>query len=336
MQHTHKKYRRLSLAEREEISRGLARGDSFRKIEESLGRALGTVSRELSSKDMTGESYRAERAHRLAQKKSSSRKKGLRSLLENPVLWRYVSCKLKERWSPEQIAMYLKRDYPEDMSMRTSPETIYATLYVLPKGELRKEFISCLRRQRAIRKRKGDARNIRGIARDIPNMVPLAERPEEAKSRLVPGHWEGDLMFGRNRQSFLGTLVERSTRKTFLVPTENKQTATTVRSFSKAARRIPRELRKSLAYDQGNEMAQHELFTRTSGIQVYFCEKASPWQRGTNENTNGLLRQFFPKGTDFREVSLRELRKVERLLNGRPRKVLEWRTPDEVFNELLR
>jgi transposase, IS30 family len=333
MQYNIKKYSRLTLSEREEISRGLSGGDSFRKIEESLFRRPGTVSREISSKGMTRESYRAEQAHRLSQQTASSRKSGKRLLLENPQLLTYVVNKLRKKWSPSQIANRLKKDYPENMSMRASPETIYATLYVLPKGELKRTLLSCLRRQRKVRKRRNKGRK---ATREIPNMVSLTERSPEADDRKIPGHWEGDLLTGKNRQSFLGTLVERTSRKVFLVPTENKQAETVSRSFSRSARRIPRELRKSLAYDQGSEMGQHEKFTKSSGIKVYFCEKASPWQRGTNENTNGLLRQFFPKGTDLSTIPTKELRHVERLLNGRPRKVLKWNTPDEIFNELLR
>lgn len=313
----------------------LAQGCSLRTIARMLGRCPSTVSSEVNAGGTNRWTYRAARAQRRAQRNARKRKRGKRKLLLRPRLRRYVHAKLRRRWSPEEIARRLAAEYPDDESMRVSPEAIYAYLYVLPRGELKRELLTCLRRERKRRRKRG-RRGEPVVERNLEDMLSIEERPAEVADRTVPGHWEGDLLVGKNRQSFLGTLVERTTRATILVPLTSKQAEEVRRAFARAAQRIPAHLRRSLTYDQGREMAEHKLLTAQTQMQVYFAHPASPWERGTNENTNGLVRQFFPKGTDFSKISRREVRRVQHLLNGRPRKVLNWATPDEVFHSLLR
>jgi IS30 family transposase len=239
--------------------------------------------------------------------------------------------KLRLWWSPEQIAHHLKKTYP-DITMQVSHETIYTYLYTLPRGELRKKLISYLRqgaRGRQNRKRDSDRRGT------IPNIVSIHERPKEVASRTVPGHWESDLIIGKNHQSAIGTLVERTTRTTILVPLKAKDALSVRKAFAHTVKRLPQEVFKSITHDRGTEMHQHELFTKDTQVQIYFADPQSPWQRGTNENTNGLIRQFFPKGTDFSTISTGELKYVQRLLNQRPRKTLNWETPEESFAKLF-
>lgn len=328
-------YKRLSFNEREEISRLLASGFKSAEIARKLGHHRSSIGREIAAGSCNRSTYRAVKAERRARRNASRRKLGKRALFLNPVLKRYVIAKLKLAWSPKQIAQSLKRAYPRNMKMRISPETIYATLYVLPKGTLKKELLSSLRRGHQRRRhRKSGKQPV--IERNIENMVSIDERPKEVEDRIVPGHWEGDLLIGRNRQSALGSLTERTTRALFLVPLTSKSSAEVAREFQKRLNRLPNTMRRTLTYDQGREMAKHELLAKQARIKVFFAHKASPWERGTNENTNGLIRQFFPKGTDFSKISRTEIRRVERLLNGRPRKVLQWQTPHEVFHKLLR
>jgi IS30 family transposase len=242
---------------------------------------------------------------------------------------------LKRRWSPDQIAERLAIEYPQDTTMRIAPEAIYSTVYVLPKGALKKELLSYLRRgHRRRRRRKTGEKHV--VERKMEGMVMIDDRPTEAEDRIIPGHWEGDLLIGKNRQSALGSITERSTRTTILVPLKTKRAEEVRQAFAREMKKLPKRMRLSLTYDQGREMAEHRLFTKETKMQVYFAHKACPWERGTNENTNGLIRQFFPKGTDFSQVSRQEIKRVEHLLNGRPRKVLGYMTPYEVFNKLLR
>lgn len=328
-------YHRLSGNEREEISRMLAQGCSFGDIARSLGRSVSTISNEVGAGGGNRYIYRATRAHKRARRKSSKRKLWKRKILLRPRLRRYVHAKLRLRWSPEEIARKIAKEYPLDMTMRISPEAIYSYLYVLPKGVLKKELLSYLRRERKRRhKRKRDGNPI--YERKLEDMISIEERPQEVADRTVPGHWEGDLLIGKNRQSALGSLVERTTRTTILVPLKNRKAETVRKAFAKEAKKLPAQMRLSMTYDQGREMAEHKLFTKDTQMQVYFAHPASPWERGTNENTNGIIRQFFPKGTDFSKISRREVKHVQHLLNGRPRKVLDWATPYEVFNLLLR
>ncbi len=327
-------YKRLSIKEREEISRLLAAKWNYSEIGKVLNRDRSTISREIRKGGCNRYAYRAVKADKRAKRRASRRKYGKRKAIFRKELRNYILAKLKLRWSPEQIAERLKKDYPDRKEMRISSETIYATLYVLPKGTLKKELLSCLRRRHKRRRRKKGKQAV--IPRKIANMVLIDERPEEVFQRTVPGHWEGDLLIGKNRRSELGSLVERTTRTTILVPLKSKEAEHVRKSFEKELNRLSESMKRTLTYDQGWEMAEHEKLTERTKIQVYFAHKASPWERGTNENTNGLVRQFFPKGTDFSKISRREIKRVQNLLNGRPRKVLNWQTPNEVFNSLLR
>lgn len=330
-----KTYYRLTLEEREEISRLLSQKCSFRSIACQLGRDKSTISREIGQGGNNRFLYRAVRSENRARRKAAKRRKGKQKLDKNKELKEKVLQKLRLKWSPEQIVNFLKREYPQNNNMRISSEAIYTYLYVLPRGQLKRELLACLRQGRK-RRYKRNRKNQAGIERKLEDMLSIEERPKEAVSRTVPGHWEGDLIIGKNRRSALGTLVERQTRTTILVPLKNREAETVRKSFAKQVKPLPRQLRLSLTYDQGREMAEHKLFTKQTKVKVYFAHPASPWERGTNENTNGLIRQFFPKGTDFNKVSRREIKKVQHLLNGRPRKTLNWQTPYEVFNKLLR
>jgi IS30 family transposase len=328
-------YHRLGEGEREELSRMLAQGCSLQTMARTLGRPASTFCREVHAGGANRWTYRAARAHRRAQRRASRRKQGKRKILLQPRLRRYVHAKLRLRWSPDEIARTMAREYPDDMTMRVSPEAIYRYLYVLPKGELKKELLSCLRRERKRRHKRRTAGE-RVSEPKIHDMLSIEARPAEVADRTVPGHWEGDLLVGKNRQSFLGSLVERTTRTTILVPLKNKTAQEVRQAFAREAKKIPRQMRLSLTYDRGLEMAEHKLFTHATRMQVYFAHPGSPWERGTNENTNGMVRQFFPKGTDFSKISRRAVKRVQHLLNGRPRKVLNYATPYEVFNSLLR
>jgi len=314
----------------------LAQGCSFGDIARFLGRSVSTVSNEVSAGGCNRYVYRAATAHRRAQRKARKRKLWKRKILLEPRMRRYVQAKLRLRWSPEEIARKIAKEYPLDMTMRISPEAIYSYLYVLPRGALKKELLACLRRERKRRHtRRSHAQEAVGRGQ-ILDMLSIEERPAEVADRIIPGHWEGDLLIGKNRQSALGSLVERTTRTTILVPLKDRTAETVRKAFAKEAKKIPLHMRLSLTYDQGKEMAGHKLFTKDTRMQVYFAHPASPWERGTNENTNGLIRQFFPKGTDFSKISRREVKHVQHLLNGRPRKVLDYATPYEIFNVLLR
>lgn len=329
-----RKYRRLSFFEREEISRGLARGLSLRSIAVSLGRSPSTVSREVGHLRRRKRGYRAGAAQARSMRSAAGRRQGQRKLGSHSKLLNYVYAKLRLKWSPEQIVMNIRKEYPDDESMRISHETIYSHIYVLPRGSLRKELIAALRREQKYRRRrkrlKGTPEERRGR---IADMISIDERPAEVADRTVPGHWEGDLILGRHKRTALGTLVERTTRYAILVPLEAKDAMTVRKAYAREMRKLPKELARSLTYDQGKEMSEHRRFTIDTGIQVYFAHPSSPWERGTNENTNGLVRQFFPKGTDFSKVTAREIKKAQRLLNGRPRKTLDWSTPAEAFNQ---
>lgn len=328
-------YHRLTAGEREEISRMLAQGYSFGDIARFLDRSVSTISHEVNNGGCNRYTYRAARAHRRAQRRARKRKLWKRKMVLLLTLRRYVHAKLRLRWSPEEIAYKMVREYPLDMTMRIAPESIYSYIYVLPKGALRKELLLCLRRERKRRHKRKQEKMMESKGK-IQDMISIEERPAEVADRVVPGHWEGDLLVGKNRQSFLGSLVERTTRTTILIPLKNKTAEEVRKAFAKEAKKIPSHMRLSLTYDQGNEMAEHKLFIKETQMQVYFAHPASPWERGTNENTNGMIRQFFPKGTDFSKISRREVKHVQHLLNGRPRKVLDWSTPYEVFNSLLR
>ena len=327
-----KKYKRLGLEEREEISRMLAQNCSFQSIAKSLGRHVSTVSREVAAGSSNKYTYRASRAQARSVRNSRKRKAGKYVLDGHVRLKRYVYRKLRLKWSPVQIAETLKTDYPTDTTMRISPEAVYTYLYVLPRGTLKKELLACLRQNRKHRHKQR-----RGVSakRKLEDMLSIEERPKEVADRIIPGHWEGDLIVGKNNRSALGTLVERTTRTTILIPVKSKSAEDVAKAFAKEVKKLPKQMRLTMTYDQGREMASHKLFTNLTGVKVYFAHPRSPWERGTNENTNGLIRQFFPKGTDFTKVSRYEVKRAQHLLNGRPRKTLDFQTPYEVFNQLI-
>lgn len=324
-------YTRLSHEEREMISRGLSADWTLTRIAKIIQRELSTVSHEVNENCSYRRCYRALRAQERAAT-IRHRQKQPKKLDAHQPLQNYVFGKLRLQWSPEEIAKRLPLAYPQDITMRISHESIYTYLYCLPRGGLRKELIACLRQERKLRqnRKSGHAQRSR-----ITNAISITERPAEVADRTVPGHWEGDLIIGKDQQSALGTLVERTTRYLLLVALHGRDAYTVRTTFAHAVQKLPRYLKRSLTYDRGMEMAEHALFTKETKIQVYFADPYSPWQRGTNENTNGLIRQYFPKGTDFRTVTKQEIRRVQDRLNDRPRKVLGFLKPDEVFPRLL-
>jgi IS30 family transposase len=330
-----RKYKRLTNDEREEISRGLAQGKAIAEIAKELGRDRTTVWREINrNSGKTG--YRAISASKRAGERSGSRRKGKRKLTKNGELAEYVEGKLRQKWSPREISQRLKIEYARDMSMQISHEAIYQYIYVLPRGELKRRLIEALRQEHKYRHKQKTGSNTEETRGKIANMLSIEERPAEVEDRTVPGHWEGDLILGKYKRSALGTLVERTTRYTILVPLGTQKDAVSVRkAYAAAFQSIPAELKKTLTYDQGKEMSDHQQFTIDTNIKVYFAHPGSPWERGTNENTNGLIRQYFPKGTDFSTVTLEEVKEVQRSLNDRPRAVLDYLKPDEVFNNLV-
>lgn len=326
-------YRRLSSAEREEVSRGLAQGTRLSAIARRLGRAPSTVAREVRYN--SGKSgYRAFSAGNRANLRASSRNQGKSRLTRDDRLRGYVMEKLRKRWSPREIVRRLAAEYPDDRTMRISHEAIYLYIYVLPRGSLKTTLVKALRQARAYR-RKRKSRNHQETRGKIVEMLSIEERPHEVADRAIPGHWEGDLIMGKHQRTALGTLVERTTRYTILVPLKAKDATSVRKAYAKALRSLPGEITKTLTYDQGKEMSEHKQFTIDTGMTVYFAHPGAPWERGTNENTNGLLRQYFPKGTEFDKVSTREIKRVQRELNDRPRAVLHWQKPTEVINHLV-
>jgi len=322
--------RHLSFREREEISRGVAAGESLRAVAARLGRAASTVSRELARNGGSGR-YRAHRADRKAWQRARGPKPS--KLADHLELRAVVEEKLADRWSPQQIARWLRRTYPENREMYVSHETIYLSLFIQGRGALRRELAHSLRTGRAYRRPKRK-RDPTGKGR-IVDPVMISERPAEVEDRAVPGHWEGDLLMGK-RQTAIGTLVERHTRYVMLFALPDGKNAEAVRdALAATVQRLPAHLWQSLTWDQGKEMAQHAQFSIDTGVQVYFCDPKSPWQRGSNENTNGLLRQYFPKGTDMSLLTQDDLDDAARSLNGRPRQTLDWMSPSEKLAEVL-
>ena len=320
----------LSLLEREEISRGLVAGRSIRAIAADLGRAPSTVSREIR-RNADRRRYRAATADAAAWERAKRPKTC--KLAQHPALAVDVAIKLNLQWSPRQIAGWLKRQYPQDESRQVSHETIYKSLYIQARGALKKELIQHLRRTRALRRSRHHTQKTDNHGR-ITDTVSISERPPEVEDRAVPGHWEGDLLFGSNN-SQIATLVERHTRYVMLVRVKSKDTKTVIDALIKQAHKLPRELYKSLTWDRGKEMADHKRFSLATDIDVYFCDPQQPWQRGSNENTNGLLRQYFPKGMDLSNVHQNRLNAVARRLNERPRETLQFYSPAEKFNECV-
>lgn len=321
---------RLSASEREEIRSGLDAGDSFRSIAGRLGRAPSTVCREVNANGGRRD-YRGWRAHRRASDLACRPK--VSKLAGCPRLRAQVEKWLEEEfWSPTQISAQLRIEFPDDPIMRVSPETIYQSLYVQGSGALRKELAACLRTGRAVRRNRSRL-ELRGR---IPNMVNISERPPEVEDRAVPGHWEGDLIIGKNSASAVGTLVERSTRYVMLLHLDGDHTAETVRNAMTAKiRTLPDHLFRSITWDQGIEMSQHATFTIDTGIDIYFCDPRSPWQRGSNENTNGLLRQWMPKGTDLSGFAESDLDTIAYKLNNRPRQTLHWMKPSQALAQIV-
>lgn len=321
-------YTHMSIEERETLSLGLAQGQSLRTMARVLGRAPSTVSRE-HARNARGHPYRACLAQRLSVTRAHQPRR-LRKLLD-PWLWQYVRTHLGQGYSPEQIAGRLRREYPDDMRKRLSTETIYMALYVLPRGNLRTELLAALRQARKARRPRARGTDRRG---QLLHMTPIADRPAEVASRTVPGHWEGDLLKGARNGSSVGTLVERTTRLVLLARMEGTDAVSAREGFTRKLQHVPAPLRKTLTYDRGKEMAEHARLARRLAIRVFFADPHSPWQRGTNENTNGLLRQYLPKGTDLSGYTQRELNAIAHRLNTRPRKCLDFATPLEVFTQL--
>ena len=318
--------RALTLSEREEISRGLVAGFSIRALAAELGRAPSTVSREVK-RNGGRECYRATQADQATWVRALRPKPC--KLAENPGLAHIVANKLHSLWSPEQIAGWLKRTNPDNASHQVSHETIYRTLYIQTRGALKKELLAYLRRTRAMRRSRHHTQKTGDHGR-IVDAVSISERPAAAEDRAVPGHWEGDLLCG-SKNSQIATLVERQSRYLMLVKLPGKDTGSVTNALIKNARKLPQELYKSLTWDRGKEMAGHKRFTLATDIKVYFCDPHQPWQRGTNENTNGLLRQYFPKGIDLSPYSQAKLSAIARKLNERPRKTLNYETPAQRF-----
>ncbi len=320
----------LTVTEREEISRGLAAGLSMVAIASKLGRVTSTVSREIS-RNGGRDWYRATEADQRAWDRARRPKQC--KLAMNRLLASRVAAKLKQNWSPEQIAGWLQAEYAGDKENQVSHETIYQSLFIQARGALKKELTAHLRSQRTIRRSKHAKR--KGVGHgELKDMVSIRERPASVEERAVPGHWEGDLIAG-SKNTHIATLVERKTRYVMLAKVNSRDTKTVIKALIKQSKKIPKELYKSLTWDRGKELAAHKEFRLATDIKVYFCDPKSPWQRGSNENTNGLLRQYFPKRTDLSVHSQAHLNKVARQLNERPRKTLGFKTPAEKFNECV-
>ena len=322
---------RLTLEDRVEIQVGIERGESGAVIGRRLGWDASTITREIRRHSPAGRSgYRPFEAHRRAC--ASSRRVHPTKMGSNPVLLALVAAWLEQWWSPQQIARRLREEFADRPEMWVSHETIYKSIYVQGRGELRRELARCLRSGRAKRKPQNPGSTIG----KIPGMVNISERPAEAADRAVPGHWEGDLIMGASNRSAVGTLVERSTRFVMLLHLGEDRSASAVREAMAAKiMELPETLRRSITWDQGKEMAEHRRFKMDTGIQIYFCDPHSPWQRGSNESTNGLLRQYMPKGTDLRQHSPDDLDRYAASLNGRPRQTLNWRTPNEALTATI-
>lgn len=320
------KYQRLSNDERVKIETYIGLGWTDTAIGEKLGRHKSTISREVNRFPYSYTSQKAQlQANRLSRTHNYQRK-----LEVNDSLYEYVYKCLRKHWSPEQISTSLKRKYPLDVSMQISYESIYTYIYLLPRGELKKELISYLRQKKKSRYTRKGNQDKRG---KIQDMISIEERPQEVADRSVAGHWEGDLIIGKGHKSAIGSIVERKTKTVILVKLSAKDATSVRKAFERELRTLPNQMAKSMTYDQGQEMSEHKLFTANTKIVVYFCHPASPWERGTNENTNMLIRDYFPKGTDFDKVTRKELKRIQHELNERPRKMLNWETPKEVFTK---
>lgn len=325
-----KKYGRLTFDERIEIEKLLSHKKSYGQIAEALNRNKSSIKREVCKQGR--DKYKALEAERLAVGSVSNRRDGKTKMRQCPELEKYVLEKLNLRWSPWQIHVSLQRKFPENKAMQISHEAIYLYIYLHSKKELRGLLISELRQKR---KYRGNVRRGKDKRTTIVDPIRIDERPEEVKGRQIPGHWEGDLIMGKDRSSAIGTLVERTTRTIILVPLKGRDATTVRKAFEKEFKTIPKQMKKTLTYDNGSEMAEHKLFTKHTKVQVYFTHPYSPWERPTNENSNGLVRDYFPAGTDFNTISKERLKEVQNQLNERPRHVLDYKTPKEVFEEMI-
>ena len=325
-----KRYLRLTLEERIIIEKQLALGLNPSQIATLLLRNRTTVSRDI--KRCKEGHYTAMEATFFSVYKSSDRKNGKSKMNQNKRLYDYVAGKLNLYWSPEQIHMELMKDFPEDKAMRIATETIYFYIYVHARPELKAALIEQLRQKR---KYRGNVRRGKDKRTTIADKISIDERPEEVNGRLIPGHWEGDLIMGKDRASAIGTLNERSSRAVILVHLKARDAASVRKAFEREFKTIPRQMKQSLTYDNGTEMAQHKRFTKNTKIAVYFAHPYSPWERPTNENSNGLLRDYFPKGMDLSTITKKRLKEVQNQLNERPRKVLDWRKPKDVFEAFV-
>lgn len=325
-----KKYVRLTFDERIEIEKLLSHKKSYADIAITLNRSKSTIQRDVIKQGF--DSYKAMIAECTAVGNLSNRKDGKNKIKQCEALEKYVLEKLQLRWSPRQISVSLQRKFPEDKAMQISHEAIYLYIYLHSKKELKNLLISELRQKR---KYRGNVRRGKDKRTTIKDPIRIDERPEEVKGRLIPGHWEGDLVMGKERLSAIGTLVERTTRTIIIVPLKARDATTVRKAFEKEFKSIPTQMKKTMTYDNGTEMAQHKLFTKNTKVQVYFAHPYSPWERPTNENSNGLIRDYFPAGTDFSTISKARLKEVQNQLNERPRHVLDYKTPKEVFEEII-
>ncbi|RZK03551.1 MAG: IS30 family transposase [Flavobacterium sp.] len=325
-----KSYSRLSLKDRIEIQKMICLKKNFSEIAVALSRNKSTISREVNSGPAC--SYKAMESHNAAFLRMINKRYGKSKILANPKLLDYIHKHLAKRWSPDQISVSLKRNFPSDKTMQASHETIYLYIYLHSKKELKNMLITELRQKR---RQRGNVRRGLDKRTTIKDPVRIDERPQEVAGRQIPGHWEGDLILGKNRESAIGTLVERTTRAIILVHLKARDSKTVRKAFEKEFKAIPKQMKKTLTYDNGTEMAQHKLFTKNTKIQVYFTHPYSPWERPTNENSNGLVRDYFPAGTDFSLVTKKRLKYVQDELNERPRKVLDYETPKDVFEKLI-
>jgi len=318
---------RLQIEEREQIALLLSKDLGYREIGRRIKRDHTTIIREVRRSGNCREEYRAIRAQLLAEERNLY--SGRKAFIDTrPELFKEVFGRLFKYWSPKQISMSLKQEHPDEPWEWISHETIYQHIYAFPRGQLKKAMVGFLRQKKRLRGGRGKMKLKKQVIKDF---LPIAERPKEVEERKVPGHWEGDLIVGKGNKSAIGTLVERKSRMVFLVPLKAKKAKTVAENFSEIFEEIAPELKKSLTYDRGTEMAEHKLFTERTGMPVYFADPHAPWQRGSCENTNMLLRDFFPKGTDLSEVSRERIKWVQNCLNERPRETLGWKTPKEVF-----
>jgi IS30 family transposase len=323
-----KKYTRISFEERVKIELMLSQGKCPAAISKVLNRAKSSITREINRN--SGSIYKSALAEINAQYGQKNRHKGSK-ILQDLFLEYYIQLRIRQGWSPEQISNRLKKVKSKNKRMQVSHESIYTYIYLKAKGELRKELISYLRQEKQVRKRYVK----RATKSLIPDRVGIEHRPEEVQERIIPGHWESDLIIGADNQSAIGTIVERVTRYVIMVKLKDRSAPSVRKAFAEELKNLPEHMRKTLTHDNGLEMAQHQLFTHDTQMQVYFAHPYSPWERGTNENTNMLIRDFFPKGTDFNLIPSGKIKNVQELLNNRPRKTLDWSTPNEVFSEMI-